>query len=866
MAHETLTYILRRLHAWTGARDLSDGELLDRFCRLREDAAFAVLVQRHGPMVLGVCRRVLNHAQQAEDAFQATFLVLVRKAASIRKGASLASWLYGVAQRIAVKARAQAARRRHQERQSVAMPRPEPLDEMTWHEFRAVLDEELARLPEKYRAPVVLCCLEGKTHDQAAQELGWPRTSVSSRLGRARSLLQERLTRRGLSLSAGLLAALLGREAAASNVPALLTIQTVRAASLTAAGQAATGVVSSAALDLAQGVTQSMFLTKAKVVTVLLLALAGLGGVALFPTPGVEVVPAAAAPREQTTKSGKEKGQPQKDDGLYRDVTAEAGVAFTYRNGEEAGHYAILESLGGGVALIDFDGDGMLDIFLVGGGSFVGKDKKKIVGRPCKLYRNLGGFKFKDVTKEAGLDKIDFYTHGCAVADFDCDGWPDLLVTGYGAVALFHNEPVDPRDPKKGRKFVDVTKKAGLQGKIAWATSAAWGDLDGDGFPDLYICQYVDWSWAKHFVPVFGVGQRDIAPPKNFKGLSHRLFRNNGDGTFADVSKEAGLNVPGKKDAGGNQVNLGKGLGVILADFDNDGKPDIYVANDTVDNFLYMNRSRPGRIRLVEVGQETGTAVDDNAVPNGSKGIAVGDFDGSGKASIFVTNYEGENHALYRNGKDGFGFYTQAAGIAAIGQDFVGNGTAFLDMDNDGWEDLVISDGHWMQHPARAKRRQLPVLLHNEDGKRFVPITENGGPYFRTPHLGRGLAVGDLDNDGYPDLVITHLNEPVAVLRNTAGDKAPRNHWLGVELVGKNRRDMAGARVVVEAGGRRWTRFAKGGGSYLSSSDRRLIFGLGKIKKIDRLRVFWPGGKEQQFANLAIDRYVRLVEREPKPR
>jgi hypothetical protein len=539
---------------------------------------------------------------------------------------------------------------------------------------------------------------------------------------------------------------------------------------------------------------------------------------------------------------------PGSAEALFVDVTASSGVAFRYRNGEEAGHYAILESLGGGVALLDYDGDGLLDLFLTGGGSFAGPDNKQIVGLPCKLYKNLGGFRFKDVTREVGLDRLAggrpwFYSHGAAVADYNRDGWPDLLVTGYGAVALFRNES----DGKGGRRFRDVTRQAGLASG-GWPTSAGWADLDGDGYPDLYVCHYLNWDLRTNHPSCPGYAdevRRDICPPRRFDALPHRLYRNNQDGTFTDVSAAAGL----RRD--------GKGLGVLLVDVDGDGRPDVYVANDTDDNFLYLNHGRPGKLRFEEVGFARGVARDGQGVPNGSMGVDAADYDGSGRPSLWVTNYENELHALYRNyGRAHFLFATQTAGIAAIGRTYVGFGTAFLDLDNDGWEDLVIANGHVIRHAANL--RQKPILLGNRGDGHFDDISARGGSYFRATHLGRGLAAGDLDNDGRIDLVISHLNEPAALLRNVAGSG---NHWLGVELVGRGHRDVAGARVVLEAGGRRQTRFARGGGSYLSSADRRCLFGLGSARRVDRLTVSWPSGRVQSITTgLGIDRYHRVVE------
>jgi hypothetical protein len=568
---------------------------------------------------------------------------------------------------------------------------------------------------------------------------------------------------------------------------------------------------------------------------------------------------------------------------LFRDVTAETGIDFTYRNGEEADHHAILESLGGGVAVLDFDGDGLLDLFIPGGGHYEGPDKKEIKGNPCRLYRNTGKFRFEDVTAKMGLDKIAFYTHGAAVADYDNDGWPDLLVTGWHHLALFHNEPVDPNDKTKGRKFVEVSKQAGLPDGL-WTTSAAWGDLDGDGYADLYVCQYVDWSFeGNHPTNCNYDGKtRDVCPPKYFTGLEHKLYRNLGNGKFQDVSKEAGLRVARtdkefeeltwlnptararlQRDVREGDTKFGKGLGVIVVDVNGDGKPDVYVANDTVDNFLYVNRStKKGEFRFEELGMASGTARDDTGTPNGSMGLGAADCFGTGRPSLWVANYENELHALYRNDRKGempiFTFCTALAGLAVFGRMTVGWGTGFVDIDHHGWEDLYLITGHAIRVPKTSPRAQRPILARNVGNGKFKDITALGGPYFQSPHLGRGAVLADFDNDGRVDLAVIHTNEPVAILRNEADTKD--NHWLGVELAGKDKHDVVGAKIILEAGGRKQTRFAQGGGSYASSSDRRHVFGLGTAGRIEKLIVVWPNGAEQQFENLELDRYYRLSE------
>lgn len=513
------------------------------------------------------------------------------------------------------------------------------------------------------------------------------------------------------------------------------------------------------------------------------------------------------------------------------DVTAASGVQFTYRNGREAGVLSIVESLGGGVGMFDYDGDGMLDLVFPGGGSF--GPGEKISGLPAGLFRQIAPFAFQEVSAEAGIAQAGKYTHGCTIGDYDNDGFGDVFVTGYGGLALFHNQG--------DGTFQEVHSPAGLADQ-QWSSSAGWGDLDGDGNLDLYVAHYVDWSWQNH-PPCGSVQRPDVCPPRSFHGLDDIAYFSNGDGTFRDATREAGL------------IAAGKGLGVLLADVDLDADLDVYVANDTVDNFLYLN---DGRGRLAEQGVASGVAVDDRGIPNGSMGVATLDYNHDRLPDLWVANFENETFALYRNdGGATFTHVSQTTGIHAFGAIYVGFGTAAGDLDRDGDEDLVVANGHVIYYPQSGKVAQAPLLLENSNA-RFQPLEFAKDNYFGQEHHGRGLALGDLDNDGDLDAVFANNNEPAAVVRN---DTPPKGSWLGVRLIGtEGNRDAIGARLILHTTAGDQLRLVCGGGSYLSHNDSRVFFGIPAEAKVTGLTIHWPRGAKHEVKVNSANRLMTIIE------
>lgn len=512
---------------------------------------------------------------------------------------------------------------------------------------------------------------------------------------------------------------------------------------------------------------------------------------------------------------------------------AASGFQWTYRNGEEANQCAILESLGGGVGLLDYDGDRRLDVCVTGGGGVV-----ELRSLPTGLFRNRDGQSFESIAGVAGLERAMHYTHGIAAADYDHDGWNDILLTGFGGLQLWRN--------LGDGTFVDATAISGLAADTLWSSSAAWGDFNGDGALDLYVAHYTDWSPANHpFCPGPQPGVREICGPREFNPLPDSLFLGNGDGTFRDATREAGLRPDGK------------GLGVVAGDVDADGDLDIYVANDTTENFLYIN---DGRGKFKEIGLLAGVATDDRGVPDGSMGVDIMDFNNDGRADLWAANYEREAFALYRNEDHGqFLHVSQSTGITALGGLFVGFGTAFIDIDLDGDEDALVANGHVIKYPRAAARRQPPLLLENRQG-RFHRVLFPAQHYFSTAWESRGLATGDLDGDGRPDVAIAHVNEPSRILLNRSQDAAASSRWLAVRLIGRDsNRNAIGARLVLHTSAGPQTRLIKGGGSYLSQSDYRVVWGVPASATIDRLEIDWPSGR-RQTVNPALHETQWVVE------
>ncbi len=506
----------------------------------------------------------------------------------------------------------------------------------------------------------------------------------------------------------------------------------------------------------------------------------------------------------------------------FENITEQSGVRCRYENGRSAGHYAILESLGGGVGLLDLDRDGLLDLLFPGGGQFQGHERVEIVGLPMSCFRGLGENRWRDISLVSGLAEPHQYSHGVAIADYDNDGFDDVAVTGYGGVTLWSN--------MGDGTFESLDPSCGLTDDL-WSSSAGWGDLDGDGNLDLYLAHYVDWSLANNpACPSPSPSHpRDICPPRKFNGLDDRVFRNAGDGTFRDASKEWGL------------VPQGKGLGVVLADVDDDADTDIYVANDTVNNFLYINE---GNGSLAESGLQSGTAVDFQGKPTGSMGVEFFDYDQDSKGDLWVTNFEQETFSLYHNlGDRQFLDVSRDTGISAVGDLFVGFGTVAKDLDGDGDIDLAIANGHVIYYPNKAPFEQQSLVLENVGPLGFQRVKFPEESFFSKRFPSRGLAAGDLDRDGLTDLVVSTLNSAPQILRNATLAKGQR---IRMVLSGtRANRSAIGTRVVLKTSLGDRVGWLNGGGSYLSASELVCDFFVPSNEAACTAIIHWPYGPAQ---------------------
>ena len=530
----------------------------------------------------------------------------------------------------------------------------------------------------------------------------------------------------------------------------------------------------------------------------------------------------------------------------FVDVTSRLGINFQYRSSHTSRKY-LLETMGAGVALFDYDNDGRLDIFLVNGAPLGDPTPKGTIPQKTgpeywnRLYHQKPDGTFEDVTQRAGLQGVG-YGMGVAVGDYDNDGFEDLYVTAYGGNRLYHNNG--------NGTFTDVTLTAGVAGS-GWSTAAAWIDLDGDGFLDLVVLRYLDWDFDDLWCGEHKEGYRAYCHPDHFKPISPLVYHNNKNGTFTEIGEKAGLSKPTK------------GLGLAIADYDRDGHIDFFVANDSMMEFLYHNK---GDGTFEDVALVSEVAVDIDGRTYAGMGVDFADYNNDGWPDLVVTDLANQRYALYLNNGDGsFNYVSPNAGLAQMTLAHSGWGVRFLDYDNDGWKDLLIAQGHdldtiELNFPHLHYRE--PMLLARNTGHGFVDVSAQSGSVFAQPWVARGLAIGDLDNDGRLDAVVTTNDGPVHVLHNQT---QTRNHWLLLKLVGhSSNRDAIGAEVeIVTAAGSQFATVSTAS-SYLSASDKRVHFGLGGDNTAQRIDIRWPSGIRQTIKEVAADQILQIDE-PPRP-
>ncbi len=523
----------------------------------------------------------------------------------------------------------------------------------------------------------------------------------------------------------------------------------------------------------------------------------------------------------------------------FTDIRKTTGIVFRHdAAGSEEKYY--LETMGSGVGWIDYNQDGLLDLYFVQQGS----TKAYKPPRPLHpaLYRNNGDGTFTDVTEASGIAVEDFFGTAVAVGDYDNNGYPDLYLTGYGGALLFRNNG--------DGTFTDVTDRAGVRDRGQWPSSAGWFDYDKDGHLDLLVCNYLYWSpdnnpWCGDPPP----GPRGYCHPKLFKGQKVKLFHNRGDGTFSDVSEESGVGIPESKS-----------LGVVLADLNNDGWPDIFVANDSWPNFLFLN-SHDGTFS--DVSYTSGLAVSEDGQIEAGMGTDAADIDGDGWLDIFVTHLALQLHRLYRNNHDGtFDDYTQPSGIGRKAYLMSGVSSKIFDYDNDGWNDILQANGSMLDNVelfhADQAYKEPKLMFRNLGGGKFEKVSEYLGADFMRRTAARGAAVGDFDNDGDLDVAVSNRGDYPQLLRNDGGNA---HNWLLVKLVGtKSARDGTGAILKLESEGRTQVEQAKGGMSYMSAHDLRVHFGLGQRKTIQSLEIRWLSGTVDKLVDLPINQVITLKE------